>query len=310
MTAPSTTAPAGRLTDEDILRILVARLERVDAELPRTAPWHGERATRLRVVRARRAPAARLAHPLGPAQPRPALRVRTEPILMLAAVVVLALVAAGRWVVPSGQAVPDAGASPSSTAPAPSPSSLGSSPVVPPPSAGPATSPSATSPTPVADAAEAAAIQVQRRLGWACAVLVRVADEPLADGLIRKLELTDPLDGFVPGDLGPIWAGRDPAGAARAFKGRLLLADEAGTAWIVRGGDSRVSALRLSSQRSPGGTILWRPGDVLWPLDCRTTTTDVKSLLANGRAADWPVTGQVIDVGIVRLPADPSSRAR
>jgi hypothetical protein len=232
-------------------------------------------------------------------------------VLLLAAVLVLAVVVAGRWTpLPSG--IPAVGSSASDAAATATPSAVASALVAPAPSTGPddRPTPSAATPTTALDPVAAAVRVLQGRLGWPCAVLVRVADEPLADGLVRKLAATEHLDGFVPGVLGPIWAGDDPDAAARAFKGRLLSLDAVGLDWIVRGADSRVSAVRLLSQGVPGGTRLWRTGDVLWPVDCRTAVTDVKSLLADGRAADWPVTGEVVDVGVVRLPADPPSRPR
>src|SRR6185369_17842373 len=99
-------------------------------------------------------------------------------------------------------------------------------------------------------------------------------------GLIEKLALSGP-DRYAPLSevFGPGIITTNPLIAARLLKGRLLLVDALGSAWVVRSEDSAISVAQVLPERSDAGTVIWRSADVLWPAPCPLPGADIKTLL-------------------------------
>lgn len=310
--------PAPSVPDEAILAAFAARIGRIEAELPQRTSGSSAAvgAGRLHVVRGRtqRRSARSIDTSLSAGSVAPRTRRAGAERTIAAAAILLLVYALGRA---SGDLPLPAGpAAASHAAPAASagigtgrpPSSAASAPAAseaaPPPRSsiapGPVTNPGFADvpPTPVDGVTARLAMS---SVGWSCAVIVHVATEPLAAGLVAKLEATGRLgDGFVPGVAGPLWAGADPDRAARAFRGRTLVFSRVGDLWALRGSPDDGSIVQLTAQRSPGGTVLWRAADVLWPLPCARASDNVKALIVDRRAGDWP-SGQVVDIEVLRL---------
>jgi hypothetical protein len=134
--------------------------------------------------------------------------------------------------------------------------------------------------------------------GWPCAVVVRVALDPLPPALLEKLAVSGRLtDGFVPIGSEPTWVGQDTQRAAAAFKGRLVATDRTGALWVLRGGPDG-AVLQLVAQPGPGTTI-WRSANVVWPVRCGVVASDVKALVSGRSPGDWP-SGEVVDFELAR----------
>jgi hypothetical protein len=288
---------------------LARRLSRVDDELPRLAPWRGapSGAAGLHVVRGRTTRTGSGLRTAGPiAAGAPIRGRRSEASAVSIAAVVLVAFLVGRSVADAPKSVGpgapstsqvSAEATPASAASAAStPAAIGSvRPSGPVASSRPEPSPRTAQPAVDLDALRRSMTSV----GWSCGVLVQVALAPLPAALLAKLDAVGRLvDGALPAELGPVWIGSDPVGASRAFKGRPLVTDRSGAAWILRGSPTDGAILQLVGQRSPGGSLVWRSAAAVWPIDCRAASADMKTLLADRAADDWPA-GRVIDLSIV-----------
>jgi hypothetical protein len=310
------TAPSRRLepSDEALLERLASRLTRIDQEIPRsraaerTIPLAGphlhvvrgrtRRASRRRLIDPPRSPGRRLLSPAGVGIAAVAGLVVAVGALAGAGQVP-GLTSVGASPTPSASAVVTASGAMSSAAPG----------VLPPlatPSGGDVPGPPSSQP-PLqlggsADAADVAGLrQAMATLGWPCVVAIQVTLDPIAPGLVTKLQTVGRHeDGFVPGEPVPTWIGSDPGGAALAFKGRRLGSDSDRSTWILRQGASGGALVQLVGQPLPSGASLWRSGDVAWPVDCSEANVDPKVLLGRHPGIDWPV-GQVADFGVVRL---------
>lgn len=313
------------VTDEAILAGFAQRVGQVDGQLPRLQAWRPERigSGQLHVVHgrtARRRPAGR---DRGAARVAlaPGRRWHAESLAIAIAGVVIVAFLAGRSVgepsrpggigsagsLPAGPGVRGGTELPGSGTPVESAVPASARPVATP-------APSLDDPplpTELPDGGRLAPIDgdglrtAMATAGWPCGVLVRVGWDPIPEGLLAKLEAAGRLDSVtLSRAVGPVWIGSDIDGAGRGFKGRPLAMDPSGSIWVLRPGRSGASGgsiIQLDRLRSPGGTLIWRSTNVVWPVGCDQSTLDVKTLLTGMAPSDWPA-GTVRDVSVVGSP--------